>query len=303
MSLSMHGETLFHFTDELSTLLSILESSYFEASFARESLNYQTPMNGSASIPDLWVPMVSFCDYKLLEIGHHVLNYGAYGLGMSKKWGINNGLNPVLYVSEKSPIGSNLKQLLNTVAAAKVKTEDCANCQGALGSADIELSNMYAWTKNYDGPLTRKGISTPGFRFADDKEWRYVAGIDYTLAHGISKLFREGYSYLPIPQISCNCCGKLAQSCDVEGARILKARQSEYKRLIVENTSKLYFGGSDIKFILVQSAADRDVVLCWIMTQTGWGSRQKLLLASKLIALDELDFRDLVPALSPAKVA
>lgn len=300
MSLSMHGETLFHFTNELSTLLSILSSGCFEASFATERLAYQTSNGESAVTPDLWVPMVSFCDYKLSEISHHVLNYGAYGLGMSKNWAIAKGLNPVLYVSEQGPVGARLKNVLNRVATAKLKTNCDLGCQEPLGRADIELANMYAWAKNYEGTLVRKGVTTPGFRFADDKEWRYVANIDYAAVSDIGERFGSGYSFLPVPHIRCHCCGKMAKSCSAEGARILKEKQREYKALIDSNTSKLYFGELDITFILVRSAADREEVLSWITSQTALGMRQRLQMASKLIAVDELDFRDLAPPHSVA---
>lgn len=287
MSLSMHGETLFHFTKELPTLLRILEDSHFNASFSLESLSFQTPQ-GAESIPDLWVPMVSFCDYKLSEIGHHVLNYGSYGLGMSKAWGIAKGLNPVLYISAQSQIGLRLKSVLNKIAAAKL-TE---NSNGVLSNADIEIANMFAWTKNYQDTLVRKGERTPDFRFADDKEWRHVARIDYG---SVGEPFGSGYSFLPRPNVECSCCGEPAQYCLGNGARILKEKQKEYDVLIEDGTRCLSFDGGDIRFLLVKSVADRDNVLCWMANQTGWSARQKLLMASKIIVIDDLDLRKLAP--------
>lgn len=291
MSLSTHGETLFHFTSDLSVLLDILESGYFKASFSLESLSFQTPQ-GVESIPDLWVPMVSFCDYKLSEIGHHVLNYGSYGLGMAKDWGVAKGLNPVLYVSAQSPIGPRLKSVLNKVAVAK----QAGDPNSALGIVDIEVANMFAWTKNYQGTLVRKGKRTQDFRFADDKEWRYVAGIDYSAGGKIEVPFGSGHSFLPRPNVSCSCCGEAAQSCLGAGARILKEKQREYGALIDVDTRYLRFDSSDIRFLMVKSATDRDDVLRWIENLPRWGAGKRLLMASKIIVIDDLDFRDLAPA-------
>lgn len=290
MSLSMHGETLFHFTNELPTLLRILEDSHFKASFSLESLSFQSPQ-GAESIPGLWVPMVSFCDYKLSEIGHHVLNYGSYGLGMSKAWGIAKGLNPVLYVSAQSQIGAKLKSVLNKIAVAKQMGDpDCA-----LGDTDIEVANMFAWTKNYQGTLIRKGDRTPGFRYADDKEWRYVAEIDYSKFGEIGAPFGRGYSFITRPDVDCPNCKMPAQLCIEGGARILKEKQAEYSCLIDQEMSSLAFDSSDVRFILVKSAADRKNVVCWIANQIGWGAHQKLQMASKIIAIDDLDLRKLAP--------
>ena len=187
------------------------------------------------------MPMVSFCDYKLSEVGHHVLNYGPYGLGMSKQWGIKKGLNPVLYVSEHSQIGDNLRRILTKVAEAKSEDNLGDKCQQILGDTDIDIANFYAWTKNYQGTLTRNGQENDNFRFADDKEWRYVAKIDYSAANDISRLFRDGYSFIPVPQVNCPCCKKPANSCRNGGHGILKARKNEYKTLIDSSTSTLQY--------------------------------------------------------------
>lgn len=295
MTTSMHGETLFHFTNEISTLTSILNDGYFKASFSFERLFYQTPMHGSTSIPDLWVPMVSFCDYKLSEIGHHVLNYGSYGVGMSKRWGIEKGLNPVLYVSDQSRVATSFKNILNQVASAKQKINSCNTCQGVLVNADVEMSNIYAWTKNYQGPLVRRGVKASDFRFADDKEWRYVANINYGLAGGVSSLFQTGYSFIPVPSLNCPSCGMPAQLCNVGGRQILKQRQESYLDLIDPNTAKLNFDHDDINFILVATLDDKYKILDFIMKNSCCDDYQKLLLASKITVIEDLDLRDLVP--------
>lgn len=44
-------------------------------------------------------PMVCFCDIPLSRIDEHIGFYGKFGIGMTRKWAEQNGLNPVLYAS------------------------------------------------------------------------------------------------------------------------------------------------------------------------------------------------------------
>lgn len=296
----MHGETLFHFTNELSKLLSILNDRAFKVSFSLETLSYRDWERTLESIPELWVPMVSFCDYKLSEIAHHTLNYGQYGLGMSKKWGIEKGLNPVLYVSERSLIGQKLRGLLNHCSQERRNSTQFDETTTAPSVAEIETANFYAWTKNYQGTLVRKGVRHPDFRFADDKEWRFVAEIDYARLGDMGAPFGSGYNFLPSPSVICDCCGRQAQHCDSSGHDLLRQRKQEYSELITSSTSVLEFEFHDIRFVLVKTSTDRDKFLDWCEGDPGFNERQRLQLAAKLVVIDELDFRELAPVAGTA---
>lgn len=51
--------------------------------------------------------MVSFCDLRLSELKDHMSKYGSYGIGMSKSWANQEGLNPVFYVNKHCTYTSN----------------------------------------------------------------------------------------------------------------------------------------------------------------------------------------------------
>ncbi|MBK9465826.1 MAG: hypothetical protein IPN56_13800 [Chitinophagaceae bacterium] len=46
--------------------------------------------------------MVSFSDLRLSELKDNIGTYGKFGIGMTKEWAINKGLNPVMYASKES---------------------------------------------------------------------------------------------------------------------------------------------------------------------------------------------------------
>jgi hypothetical protein len=82
-------------------LKSILMHGFFPC-YSLEDLSWQS----SSSDFFIAFPLVSFCDIPLGRISQHVDFYGHYGLGMTKDWGLAKGLNPVLYISQDSPLAS-----------------------------------------------------------------------------------------------------------------------------------------------------------------------------------------------------
>lgn len=81
------SSTLFHFTNKLDTLKSILKDKSFWAKYCVEhGWNIQ-----------IAIPMTCFCDIPLSQTKEHIDRYGSYGLGLSKEWAINKGVAPVFY--------------------------------------------------------------------------------------------------------------------------------------------------------------------------------------------------------------
>lgn len=56
-------------------------------------------------------PMVCFCDIPLSRIDEHIGFYGRFGIGMTRKWAEQNGLNPVLYASGSNNLTKELLAL------------------------------------------------------------------------------------------------------------------------------------------------------------------------------------------------
>lgn len=154
--MSLSPSTLFHFTSKQG-LKGILCDN-FKIKYCLEKLNHKTkPV-------EIAIPMVSFCDIKISEIVEHIEKYGHYGIGLSKKWAIEKGLNPVIYLNSSSDFASKLiDNLRDTSSDLNLPREKRVN------NADI-----IRYSKVYEGPLVRKGKTIEKYRFADEREWRYV---------------------------------------------------------------------------------------------------------------------------------
>lgn len=169
---SLHPEILFHFTsrDGLFDLL----ADNFRVSYARETIVGPNKTTGFA------VPMVSFCDLRLSELKDHMSKYGRYGIGLSKAWANKRGLNPVFYVSRHSAFTASFINAVEALHGHLGTIQDGG--QFAIASrAYMDVLNAYRFIKNYEGNLSRRGAKTiKDYRFADEREWRYVPRLDET---------------------------------------------------------------------------------------------------------------------------
>ena len=155
----LSASTLFHFTDSKDSIKKILEEN-FKVFYCKE-----TPHLGDNKLI-FYVPMVSFCDIPLSEVKEHISKYGKYGIGLTKNWGGINGLNPVLYVSKNSFLSTSY--ICAARHFADVETLD------DLSNEQKSLVDVLRYIKSYEADLTRKGITTPNYRFSDEREWRFV---------------------------------------------------------------------------------------------------------------------------------
>ena len=169
---SLYPEILFHFCPK-NALFGILKST-FHVSYAKEKII------GKSKKREIGVPMVSFCDLKLSEVSSHMDKYGNYGIGLTKEWANKNGLNPVLYISQHSPFTDGLLSGLDKIHAHRRKLEKSGDSEG-LTTKYMNIYNTYRYVKNYEASLHRKGHKKiEKYRFADEREWRYVPPLSNT---------------------------------------------------------------------------------------------------------------------------
>jgi hypothetical protein len=110
-------------------------------------------------------PLASFCDLPLSLIHKHLKEYGPFGIGLHKKWGIGNGVTPVLYTYA----GARTRQPVLRLITRAAKTVD----QTAV--TDLEL--LAAYTKPFEGHAWRNNRVQRNVRFYDEREWRYVPDV------------------------------------------------------------------------------------------------------------------------------
>lgn len=163
---SLYPDILFHFTTR-EKLYEILRTN-FKVSYAREIII------GPGSEREFAVPMVSFCDLKLTELKNHMENYGSYGIGLTKRWANQNGLNPVMYISRYCELTDNFMSGLNGIYNHLDKLNDVEQFE-RLNKSYTNVLTTYQYLKNYEGRLIRGDqIVDENYRFADEREWRYV---------------------------------------------------------------------------------------------------------------------------------
>lgn len=156
---------LFHFTKSKTGLHGILKET-FKLSYARERIY------GQSSSREFAIPMVSFCDLRISELKTHMLKYGRFGIGLTKQWATTKGLNPVFYVDSSSHFTENFFEGINSVFDTIDLPHEVDS--SSLVEAYSKLLNTYRYMKNYQGDLKRGKKLIKDYRFADEREWRYV---------------------------------------------------------------------------------------------------------------------------------
>lgn len=167
--------------------------------------------------------MVSFADLRLTELKGNIGTYGKFGIGMTKEWAINRGLNPVMYASKESLFTENFIKGIEDFFNLVVNSNDTT---GRFETAYNNTINTLRYIKNYKGDLIRRGKSTkPNYVFANEKEWRYVPPI-----------VGDILSFIPIDEI------KTSQ------------QKSYYNQKVAH--LRLHFQPDDIKYLIVEKDSD-----------------------------------------------
>lgn len=165
--MAISSNTLFHFTKTRENLLGILRDT-FHPRYCLEKFGVGDMETEAA------IPMVSFCDIPLSQIKSHLKIYGKYGLGLSKKWAKQKGLNPVLYLRPKSTFSQHIESILNNLLDEPLShNNDATEISGAM-------LDVLRYIKPYKGTLYRDNGSIPKIRFYDEREWRYVPSTEKT---------------------------------------------------------------------------------------------------------------------------
>ena len=132
--MAVSANTLFHFTKKES-LEKILLSQGLFAQYSDEHFEDIFPEKSIFRFS--YIPMISFCDLTIMQLtgdSKHRENFGEYGIGLTKKWGMKNRVSPVTYVHQKSKSTNQLHQIfrelkkissdkLNSKGLTKIKRE------------------------------------------------------------------------------------------------------------------------------------------------------------------------------------
>ena len=249
---SLHPTILFHFTKRKKALFGILKET-FKLSYARERIY------GLDDHRDLGVPMVSFCDLKLHDIKDHISNYGSYGIGLTKEWANSQGLNPFLYTNRHCPLIADLMRAFTNVHNHIQEIPDPLE-YAAMADNVLNIQNIYRYLKNYEGPLTRRGkIVDHHYRFADEREWRYVPPLN---TEGVMP-------FLPISYIDT------------------ATKKTNWNRRI---NHALSFQPDDIRYLIVKNDNDIDQLLGYLQkVKSRFPEETIRRLSSRILTADQIN--------------
>lgn len=178
MICNQSSNTLFHFTKDnpkhpgIKNIISILKTG-FEPRRCKEDYNFIFSEPQPKENLIRYIPMVCFCDIPLSRAKIHMENYSNYGIGLKKKWGIENRISPVLYIppiQKKTPLDDFHKSFFGRIAQIlKMNKEldkyDNKNLFGIL--------NM---VKPCKGKLRKNGKD---ICFYDEREWRFLPDVPF----------------------------------------------------------------------------------------------------------------------------
>lgn len=156
--MAISANSIIHYTSTFDILCKILEEG-FKIKYCKEDLHLNKIGDGSSAAH----PMVSFCDIPLTDTTRHFESYGYYGIGLSKKWAIDKGINPVLYIEQKSSLAKSLSRIIQIVRKKEIDPE-----------LKIDIYRLKSFSKNYAGNLTINGKETIDYKFYNEREWRFV---------------------------------------------------------------------------------------------------------------------------------
>jgi hypothetical protein len=276
---------LFHFTPNITSLKSILKKGFY----VRYSLeNYGDIFDKENEV---LIPMVCFCDIPLSLVSDHTKTYGKFGIGLSKEWGINNKISPVIYTNENSIIANLFNKLhdhLNNYIDID-DSQDMDNSKTNFLSKLYELSANYKIPviedltdqasdmtdaishivqniKPYKGKIMRNTEYRDNIRFYDEREWRFLLPKNFFTENKIKGNYNKEFYTNPI--------------------------KKRYANIKIATHFRLTFEPKDVKFIIVEEDSQVPEILKFLDetfgSQVGVSSNDLKLLGTRIISLEHI---------------
>ena len=165
--LTAQDGSLYHFTRSFENLLGILEHDFLPR-FCLEDIDLAARIVAGRK-QSCSVPMVCFCDSPLSRLRGHMSAYGGYGIGLTKRWALKNGLSPVFYVDEHSQSYRVMGGFLHLLGERLSMESE----QDSYRESVMWLIELASYVKPYAGMMARDGRHLP-VTFYEEREWRYV---------------------------------------------------------------------------------------------------------------------------------
>lgn len=169
--MSLSSNSVIHYTSSLENLKGIISERKFHLGYCTDYIREDNDVEDAQFA--LAVPMVCFCDIPFTEVAELTKEYGCYGIGLSKKWAMKKGLNPVLYFDSKSKA----TRILGAIDYLSTSIFNHAS-EESITFRSKKLIEQYegllGYIKNYQSVPYRVNKIPANYIFYNEREWRYV---------------------------------------------------------------------------------------------------------------------------------
>jgi len=249
------ANTLFHFTSSSERLLDILEDT-FHPRYCPEDISTIEKEYTEGAMPNYAIPMTCFCDIPLSEIGDHTEEYGNYAIGLTKDWGIKNGINPILYTIPNTTASKTIRALADY--SINLPTEQYSK------ELFVNMTYLSCFTKKYIGKQFKDGkYKDELINLYNEREWRYVPQIEKITEMKIDLIMPMEVFLNPETKNSWN--------------------------QILRDGCKIHFTPNDIRYIIVKEEKEIVSILDKIMQiKARFLDEEKKLLTTRIISMENI---------------
>lgn len=247
------ANVLFKFMPKIDYLKDILKKLAILPRYYEEDIQY-LEIDGLDKIA---FPMSCFCDIHLNKLKYHIDKYGSYGIGLSKEWGIKQGIQPIQYIN----VNSNLRKDFSAIFSNSIRKN--FEVEGKLQEYNNYLLHDLFYMKPLEGEMLISNSKRERRNFHDEKEWRYIPD------------FRKSNTELPlvIKQTLMNPKSYNTHSQAIEQCPEL------WLKIKLEN----------IKHLIISEEQERKELIDFIIENQIGDTTDQYILFSKIIVFNELE--------------
>lgn len=246
------ANVLFKFMTQLDYLKQIIEKKAILPRYNEEIIDYLE----IGFLNKIAIPMSCFCDIHLNKLKPHMKEYGTYGIGLNKKWGIEQGIQPVHYINKKSHLRNDFSSIfLDVFKMSEKERTTYKNYNNYL------LMNLL-YMKPVDGKMNKNGVDKD-CNFHDEKEWRFIPS------------FKDISTDLP--------------EVIIEKEQMHPKSYNTYSNGILKRPELwLNIDLKEIKYFIVETVQDRKELIQFINEQEDIEVEDRYMLISKILVVHEL---------------
>jgi len=281
--MSVSANTLFHFTKSRESLLSILKNGLY--------IRYCLETYGGIleDNEELVLPMCCFCDIPLSNTKEHTEKYGSYSIGLTKEWGMRNGISPVLYTHKNSETAKLLNSLnvdidkmfevefieenekyisddsVPELIFESVQTKEAFELKTSkVFELSENVGHFLKYIKPYSGIGFSNGEELKSVNFYNEKEWRYVPPKELLKKLAVKDIYKRKFYVDP--------------------------RKRRYINIKLATQKKLTFNANNVKYIVVESEHEIPIMIKEIINTYGKKTNYEdlMLLTSRIISLQQI---------------